>query len=170
MASARTKEMVFLRNLYLDVLPRLVIGGILVFTGASKLTIHTTFANLVNSYQLLPLWMGTVYATILPWCELLIGAYLLLGILIRPSAVIAALTAISFMVANVNSIILGEEQCLSCFGEALLTTPLQSLIIDVFIVAVAAYLFVFSRRRQTLGFDSWFAHRQRSRVAISGDA
>ena len=163
------KGLFLLRNHSLAVLPRIAIGGTLLYSGINKLPMHSEFVNLVNSYHLLPAWMGTVYATVLPWVELLFGTYLILGILVRPSAIVAALMGISFTVANVSSIIRGDEHCLSCFGEAVFLSPGHALIIDGVIVMIALYLVAVGGRGQALCFDSWFAHKQRSKVAIFSD-
>jgi len=157
------------RNHSLAVLPRIAIGGTLLYSGINKLPMHSEFVNLVNSYHLLPAWMGTVYATVLPWVELLIGAYLILGILVRPSAIVAALMGISFIVANVSSIIRGDEHCLSCFGEAVFLSPAHSLIIDGVIVMIAVYLMTVGCRGQFLCFDAWCAPKPRSKLAIPGN-
>lgn len=163
MLKKTNKRVFFHRNHPLTVLPRLALGGALFFSGANKLPMHSEFVNLVNSYHLLPVWMGTVYATILPWVELLIGAYLILGILIRPSAIVAALMAVSFMVANISSIIRGDDQCLSCFGEAFSLSPWQSLIIDGVIVIIAMYLMTVGHKKQFLSFDAWFGPKSHSK-------
>jgi uncharacterized membrane protein YphA (DoxX/SURF4 family) len=168
MKSNRTNKKLFLLgNHALAVLPRLAIGGTLFYSAVNKLPMHSEFVNLVNSYHLLPVWMGTAYATALPWVELLVGAYLILGILVRPSAIVAALMGISFMVANVSSLIRGDEHCLSCFGEAVFLAPAHSLIIDGVIVAIAVYLMTIGCEQQALCFDSWCARKKRPTVNTS---
>jgi putative oxidoreductase len=165
----RTRRMIFLfRDFTLSVPLRLLIGATLVFSGATKLSIHSRFVDIVNSYQLLPHSLATAYALALPWAELVIGAYLLLGILVRPSALVAVLMGISFTVVNISTIIRGEKQCLSCFGEAIILSVWQSLAIDVLIIIAGLYVVVAAGKRQTLSFDNWFAKRQRDKAAISG--
>ncbi len=149
---------------------RLLLGGTFIFSSISKFPMHSEFVNLVNSYHLLPVWMGTVYGTALPWVELVIGAYLVLGVLVRPSGIIAGLVSISFIIANITSLTLGEEQCHHCFGEVLPLSVTQALIIDVLMLAVAVYVVARGSRGQVLSFDSWFARRQRSRAADGGVA
>ena len=165
----RTRRLVFLfRDFPLAVPLRLLIGATLVFSGATKLSIHSRFVDIVNSYQLLPDSLATAYALVLPWAELVIGVYLLLGILIRPSALVAVLMGISFTVVNISTIIRGEEQCLSCFGEAITLSVWQSLAIDFLIILAGLYVVAAAGKRQTFSFDSWFARRQRDKAAVSG--
>ncbi len=147
---------------YLNLILRILVGGTLIFSGVTKLPVHSDFVEIVNSYQILPEVLGTAYALALPWVEFVFGAYLIMGILVRPSAVISVLMAISFTVANVIALIGGEKYCSSCFGEAvILPTPL-SLAIDVLIIAACIYLIVKGKRESILGFDGWFARRQRN--------
>jgi hypothetical protein len=153
-----------IRRLFIGVLPRLLIGGTLAFSATAKLPMHSEFVNLVNGYHLLPVWLGTAYASALPWVELVVGVYLILGILVRPTAVIAALTGISFMIANVSSIIRGDTQCLHCFGQVIALSPSISLIIDILIVSIAVYLAIITRDKQALGLDWWFARGSVSKI------
>ena len=148
---------------------RLLLGGTLVFSATVKLPMHSEFVNLVNAYHLLPAWMATIYATALPWVELLVGAYLVLGIRVRPIAVIAGLISISFIVANVSAIMRGDETCLHCFGQVIDLPVVTALIIDIAMVAIASYLVIVGSRAKTLSFDGWFGNRQRSRVTAAGD-
>ena len=169
MKSAEIKERVLLlvcgRDTISRCVLRILLGGTLIFASTSKFPMHSEFVNLVNSYHLLPVWMGTAYATALPWVELLVGAYLILGVLVRPSGIVAALISISFVVANLSSIARSEEQCLHCFGEVIALSSLQALIIDIAMVAIAVYVVVVGGRGQILCFDSWFDHRRHSKVA-----
>ncbi len=119
---------------------RSLVGGILMFSGLSKMPAHTQFISLVDSYHILPGPLATAYATVLPWVELVAGAYLILGIFPRISAAIAGLMGISYAVANVTAIVRGEQTCASCFGQALAMPVGYSLAIDILIVGAGLYL------------------------------
>jgi uncharacterized membrane protein YphA (DoxX/SURF4 family) len=151
---------VALSHPYLHMALRLFLGGMFILSAASKLPDHTEFEEVVKNYDLLPDFMAVAYANALPWIELLVGVYLLLGILIRPSAVVTMLMGISFIVANVSSIVRGEEVCGSCFGELASLPAWEALTIDVLILIAAAILFWAGVRAQTLGLDSIFERRR----------
>ena len=168
MTAIRIEECVsVLERVYLAVTLRLLIGGTFIFSGVTKLLSHSQFVDTVDSYHILPHSLATAYGVTLPWVELVIGAYLLLGMLIRPSAVAIVLMGISFMVANISAIVRGDEHCGSCFGEAVTFPAWQSLIVDVLIMIAAIYLVVVGGGKGMLSFDSWFANRERNRVAVS---
>lgn len=125
---------------YLALLLRLTVGGIFVFSSITKLPMHSQFVAIVKSYHLLPDPMATAYALTLPWVELIVGAYLLLGILVKPSAFVTILMGISFMVANVSETVRGEQYCGSCFGEAIPLLVSQALTIDIIIITTGFIL------------------------------
>ena len=160
----------FLSSPYLALLLRLLVGATFVFAGVTKLPLHSEFIAIVQNYHLLPDPLATAYALMLPWIELLIGAYLLLGILLKPSAVATILIGISFIIANVSEAIRGEQYCSSCFGEAVPLLVWQALAIDIFIIVAALLLFLYGEVKQLLGFDSWFAHRQCAKTSRSQQA
>ena len=168
MAATRLRQRFsVLERLQVAVLLRLLVGGTFIFSGVTKLLSHSEFVDTVNSYHILPHSLATAYGVTLPWAELVVGAYLLLGILIRPSAVVVILMGMSFMVANVSAIVRGDEQCGSCFGEAVTFPAWQSLIVDVLIMIAALYLLTVGGGKGMLGFDSWSARRQHKMIAIS---
>jgi putative oxidoreductase len=154
-----------LNNEYLALFLRLLVGGILVFSSVTKLPLHSQFVTIVESYHLLPQPLAIAYALALPWVELLVGSYLILGIQIKPSAVGSLLLSISFLIANVKAIIQGETFCGSCFGEAVLLPVSLALILDVFIITAVLILIISGGGKQLLGFDSWFACRQQDKIA-----
>ena len=168
MTATRLRQRVLaLERVHLAVLLRLLVGGTFIFSGVTKLPIHSEFVDVVKSYNILPHSLATAYGVTLPWVELVVGAYLVLGILTRPSAIVVLLMGISFMVANITAIVRGEDSCGSCFGDIVTFPAWQSLVVDVLIMVAALYLLILCGRKQILCFDSWFAQRQRGRSAAS---
>ncbi len=122
------------------ILLRLIIGGIFILSAVSKLPHHTEFEAVVKDYDLLPNTLAEVYANILPWIELLIGVYVLFGILVRPAAAATLLLGISFLIANTSALDNGNNHCGNCFGETW-TVPLGvAFALDILLLATAAFL------------------------------
>lgn len=136
---------------------RLLIGIIFVLSAVTKLPMHSQFIAIVESYHILPQALATSYALALPWVELLAGSFILLGIQIRQSSLIALLLAFSFLVANISSAISGESFCGSCFGEVIIIPISQALVLDIAIIIATVYLYIVGR--QPYSFDNLFAHR-----------
>lgn len=152
-------------TVYLTLAVRLLVGGTLIFSGVTKLTEHSEFVTIVNSYDLLPEVLGTKYAMVLPWLEFIFGAYLILGIQIRLSALVSVLMAISFTVANINVIVRGDEHCASCFGDVLTLPVAYSLSIDMLIIMAGVFLVIMGGRGSLLNFDDLLrkSHSERSK-------
>ncbi|MDM8000617.1 MAG: DoxX family protein, partial [Dehalococcoidia bacterium] len=73
---------------------RLALGGILIFSGLSKLTSGTDFVGVVASYGMLPQTLAELFGTVLPWLELLVGVSLVLGLFTRLAAATALLLVV----------------------------------------------------------------------------
>jgi len=152
---------------YVSLILRLLVGSTLLFSGVTKLPVHNNFVEVVISYHILPEVLGTAYAMVLPWAEFVFGAYLVLGIMVRPSAFASVLLGTSFTIANVIAILRGEEHCTSCFGNVFVLLTHYSLAIDVFIIIAGVLLLFMGRNTPSFGFDDWFARRQRSQGSAS---
>ncbi len=63
----------------LDLLTRIV-GLVLIFAGVTKLRDPYAFLKAVYDYELLPLYGGIVAAAVVPWLEVVIGMFLVVGI------------------------------------------------------------------------------------------
>jgi uncharacterized membrane protein YphA (DoxX/SURF4 family) len=108
---------------------RLVLGGIFIYAGYSKIflpIIHphppvgvalSFFAMQVDSYQLLPPWGVNFVAHTLPFAEVVLGLLLLIGWRLRIWAVIVTLIMVGFFAAVVRSYALGLQINCGCFAN-----------------------------------------------------
>lgn len=138
------------------VLIRVLVGGVFVFAGFSKLLLpHAEVVAHVQQYQVLPGWLVSITATLLPWLELGSGTALLIGFCTTPAALLIAIQLVSFSVLMVIVLAAGIPiaDC-GCFGNlGLPETPLQVLIRDLIMLALLVP--VFYRQRDALGLDAW---------------
>ncbi len=113
---------------WLVVLARLVVGGIFVFAGMSKLALpHAEVVAQIQQYTVIPRLLTPLIAAVLPWVEVLSGAALLIGFEI--------------------------EDC-GCFGDlGWKETPLHVLLRDL--VMLALMWPVLSRDRDVWAVDGW---------------
>jgi uncharacterized membrane protein YphA (DoxX/SURF4 family) len=108
---------------------RLVLGGIFIYAGYSKIflpIIHphppigvalSFFAMQVDSYQLLPPWGVNFVAHTLPFAEVVLGLLLLIGWRLRIWATIVTLIMLGFFAAVVRSYALGLQINCGCFAN-----------------------------------------------------
>jgi len=149
----------WLYNSYFLLVMRLFAGIAFIYSAATKLPMQSQFVDIVKGYHLLPDPLATAYGTVVPWIEFLIGAYLVLGLLIKPSVIITILLGISFMIANISGIFRGLEYCGSCFGEAFPLSASHALIFDCFLILAAIILLVTKADDMILSLDRWFSTR-----------
>ena len=71
----------------------------------------------INSYNLLPVWAVELLARVLPWFELALGVFLIIGIGLRWSGIIASALLLVFIAAMTRAYIMGLEIMCGCFGN-----------------------------------------------------
>jgi uncharacterized membrane protein YphA (DoxX/SURF4 family) len=144
------------RRPWVAVLMRVLIGGVFVFSGFSKLLLpYAEVVALIQQYQVLPGWLVSSTAMFLPWIEVGSGTALLIGFCTTPAALLIALQLLSFSALMVIVLVAGIPitDC-GCFGHlGLPETPLQVLMRDLLMLGLLVP--VFWRQRDALGLDAW---------------
>lgn len=147
------------------VLGRLILAGIFLFAAYAKMkpqaavpwsaasvrTSLSMFAMQVDSYQLLPESYVSPVAHLLPPAELLLGIWLLSGILLRFSSLASTLLIGGFFAVVVRSYAMGLEINCGCFGpgEKLgISTVLRDATLLALSLAVLIGAFLVHRARR----------------------
>ena len=150
---------------WVAVLLRVLLGGVFVFAGFSKLLLpHAEVVAHMQQYQVLPGWLVSITAMGLPWIEIGTGTALLVGFYTTPAALLIAVQLLTFSALMVIVLAAGipVEDC-GCFGNlGLPETPLQVLIRDLIMLVLILPLIY--RQGDALGLDAW------SRAPASADA
>ncbi len=108
-----------LTNPYVSLVSRLVLGGVFLYAGASKVLNPGGLATSIRSYGLsLPEWFVTLSAYSLPLLEVLLGAYLVAGLFTRTAAWTASFFMILFTLALLQGVLRGLEIDCGCFGSS----------------------------------------------------
>src|SRR5262245_44095990 len=141
---------------WVAVLSRVLVGGVFVFAGFSKLLLpHAEVVAHIQQYQVLPGWLVSITAMFLPWVEIGSGTALLVGFCTTPAALLIALQLLTFSTLMVIVLAAGIplEDC-GCFGNlGLPETPLQVLIRDLIMLVLILPLIY--RQSDALGLDAW---------------
>src|SRR5437764_80635 len=82
---------------------RIVVGGIFVIAGLTKVGDPGGFATSIRGFGLMPEPLVVPFAFIVPWLEILVGLYLLTGFLTWIGAIGSGLLLITFIVAIADS-------------------------------------------------------------------
>ena len=152
--SSRWRRM--LTSPWLVVVIRLLIGGLFVFAGGSKLLLpYEEVVVMIEQYTVIPKTLVPWIAVALPWVELLSGAALCMGFLTTLASGVVAFQLVVFCLLMLVVLALGIEiEDCGCFGQwGWHETPLQVLIRDLIMLGL---LFpVFWRRKDVWALDAW---------------
>ena len=95
---------------------RLVLGAIFIVAGASKIGHGAEFAAQIAGFRILPQPVIAPMALALPFLEVLLGGYLVLGLFTRTAGWIAVLLLALFDGAIASAVIRGMTVSCGCFG------------------------------------------------------
>jgi uncharacterized membrane protein YphA (DoxX/SURF4 family)/rhodanese-related sulfurtransferase len=105
------------RSPYLSVFCRLLLGAIFISFALSKVLRPVVFALNVVDYNMMPGWGVNLWALALPWAELVVGLFLILGIRTRAAATIIGAMNVMFIAGLVNAIFQQMPINCGCVGE-----------------------------------------------------
>ena len=109
----------FLASPWATLVSRLVLGGVFLVAGATKILDPGSLAASIRTYELgLPEWFVTFSAYSLPYLEVLIGLYLIIGLFTKISAWVTNALMFVFLVALLQGAARGLEIDCGCFGAA----------------------------------------------------
>lgn len=124
------------------VILRIFIGLIFLTSGFEKLiSPYQNFLYVIQAYELFPSGMEKAAAFIVPWIELLVGLFLILGLWLEWSLKAALLVFACFIVIVGQALIrqLPLEAC-GCFGEWIHISPKNIIVFDSLMLLVTFYL------------------------------
>ncbi len=102
---------------HVQLLLRLVLGGLLLLAGATKLADRASFRQAIAEYEVLPRHLEQPFAALFPWLEVAVGALLLLGLGGAIAAWLAVPVFLSFGVAIGVNLLRGRRFDCHCFGS-----------------------------------------------------
>ena len=97
---------------------RLALGGVFLAAGGLKVGHADVFAAEIAGFQLVPHALIAPLALLLPFLELMIGVYLVLGLFTRFAAWFAALEMLLFAGAIGAAVLRGIHTSCGCFGPS----------------------------------------------------
>jgi len=102
---------------WLGLIARVVLGGVWLWAGLAKLPHPDTSVSAVRAYQLLPAGLAETVGHVLPMLEVVLGACLVVGLLVRFSGALSALLLVAFIVGMISVWSRGIEINCGCFGD-----------------------------------------------------
>lgn len=95
---------------------RVILGGILLVAGALKVAHPAELASAIAGFRLLPAAIAGPLALALPYIELLLGGYLVIGLFTRAIAAIAATQFLLYAGAVASAVLRHIPANCGCFG------------------------------------------------------
>jgi putative oxidoreductase len=109
----------FLSSPYVTLASRVVLGGVFLVAGTTKVANPGSLAAAIRSYKLLlPEWFTSLSAHALPYLEVLLGLYLLAGLFTKISAWATNGLMVLFLLALLQGALRGLEIECGCFGPS----------------------------------------------------
>jgi len=99
----------------LILIARLILGVIFIYASMDKIAQPAAFAKDIYNYQILPEILINVTAMVLPWLEMILGIFFLIGLFREGSAWIATLLLVGFFGAMVFNLARGLDIHCGCF-------------------------------------------------------
>jgi uncharacterized membrane protein YphA (DoxX/SURF4 family) len=144
---------------WLTLIFRLVLGGVLLVAGALKVSDPYSSATSVRAYQILPVDLANFLGFVLPFAEVAIGIFLIVGIWVRLNAIAGGALMIMFIIAIAQAWIRGISLDCGCFGKGgLLETdelPVWNYTLEIardIVLAVFA-VYIYRLPKGKLGLD-----------------
>lgn len=142
---------------WISLLSRLLLGGSLLYAGANKVTHLANSVQSVNAFQLpIPYELVKVIGYGLPILEIIVGFFLILGILISAMATIGTGMMLVFIAGIVSVWARGISIDCGCFGNGGVTDDpkyLQDIMRDLLLALAGVWLMV--RPNRFMSIDRW---------------
>ncbi|KAB7744575.1 DoxX family membrane protein [Nostocoides sp. F2B08] len=95
---------------------RLVLGGVLLYAGATKVLTPVGSARAVQAYQIFPFEVAQYIGYALPIVEIILGVLLILGLFTRTAAILGTVLMVLFIVGIASAWARGLTIDCGCFG------------------------------------------------------
>lgn len=129
---------------WLGTVVRLVLGGVWLYAGISKLSDPRAFLQAVRAYDASPEWLSKALAYGLPVFEVCLGVLLVAGVITRAAAILSAPLLLMFVIGVLQAAARDLKITCGCFGGGGVTTgPTHytlDILRDVGLLVLAAYL------------------------------
>lgn len=133
---------------YVIFLARIILGGTFIYASIDKIAFPREFSKIVMNYNILPENIAIYFASLLPWIELFLGIFLVIGFFIRESVLALSSLLLVFMVAMIISSLNGTLENCGCFSTSQ-QKPSPSVPIlltrNIFLILIGGYLILIKR-------------------------
>ena len=131
---------------------RLILGVIFIYASYDKILHPKAFAEVIYNYQILPDGLINVTAIFLPWLEMLMGIFLIMGFWMPGTVIWCNTLLVVYIGALCFNLARGLDVNCGCFSTTKGSTiSIESILWDVAFLALSVYLFFFVFFKRTSG-------------------
>jgi putative oxidoreductase len=116
---------------------RLALGALFVFAGIVKVLDPLDFAQSIRNYHVVGSALSLLAALLLPWLEIVAGAFLATGFWKRAAALLIVLMLVFFIVLTVVTILRGIDVDCGCFGALSRKADIRLIVEDILLLVMA---------------------------------
>ena len=110
-----TLDMNLIRALNIVLVCRLILGVVFIYASYHKILDPAGFAENIHNFHAIPIWIVNLSALIIPWMELIVGIFLILGVLLRGATIITIGLYIFFIIILSQAVFRGIDVHCGCF-------------------------------------------------------
>jgi len=110
------RVVLFLNQKKVQLAARFVLGGVFIYASLDKIAFPREFANIVIRYRILPEKLAIYFAFLLPWVELILGIFLVIGLYVRVTVLALSSLLLVFMAAVIIGSLNGTLNSCGCFS------------------------------------------------------
>ncbi|MBN4081414.1 DoxX family membrane protein [Caldithrix abyssi] len=129
---------------------RLIVGIIFVYASWDKIAHPAEFAKVIGNYHAVPFGLENMMALVMPWLELLVGIFLIAGIMVDGAAIMGILMMVVFIFAISQALARGISIECGCFSVTETGGPkigLQTILRNIVYLSMSLVIFYRSERR-----------------------
>lgn len=127
----------------------LALAGIFIYAAVLKIAEPAEFARAIKNYKMVPLALVNLMALILPWWEMTAGAAVLFPKWRKAAAAILLGLGMVFTIAVITAMVRGLDITCGCFGQRSARAGLETLLVDLFILAASMTLLRLEKPRRS---------------------
>ena len=108
-------NMNFVRSLNLPLIFRVILGIIFIYASYEKILDPAAFSKNIHNYHITPVAVENLAALIIPWIELIIGVFLILGVFLEGTTSIIIALLVLFIIILSQAFFRGIDVHCGCF-------------------------------------------------------
>ncbi|MFC2092814.1 MauE/DoxX family redox-associated membrane protein [Bacteroidota bacterium] len=143
----------FLSNTYLQIVFRLIVGGVFIYSSIGKLFSPDEFAKIIHNYDILPLFLVNILAIVLPYLQFIAGVLLILGVYKKGNSAIFISLIFVFLIALIQAYARNLDINCGCFSLDTISSKsdiLTRIFQDVLLLIPVLVILIFSERKQEI--------------------